>query len=66
MPNTNLTTPKPAPTGTKTVRLADVPLTKRLAAIHHLMRTNGLTIEDTQDLLVIALDPGDAGGRIAA
>jgi len=45
------------------VRLKDVPLADRLAA---LTRCEAKTEAEALTLLRIALDPGDKGGRIAA
>ena len=45
------------------MRLADVPLEDRLAA---LTRCEAKTEREAIRLLRLALDPGDAGGRIAA
>ncbi len=45
------------------MRLADIPLEVRLKA---LTRVEAKTEAEAITLLRIALDPGDAGGRIAA
>jgi hypothetical protein len=45
------------------VRLEDVPLEERLRALTH---CEAKTEQEAIRLLRIALDPGDAGGRIAA
>ena len=62
----NYLTPKADPTGSTLVRLADVPLTDRLAALHHIMVRDTLTAEEAQTMLDMCLDPGDLSTRIAA
>ncbi len=51
--------------GSKTVRLADVPLEARLKALDEVIGTAKTRREATR-LLRLVLEPGDAGGRIAA
>ena len=64
MPTT--TTPQTPPgVGTTLIRLANIPLADRLKAIHTLMANQPLSPEDAQTMLALALDPGDASGRIA-
>lgn len=57
--------PKPEPTGTITVRLADIPKARRLQAARECVREAKDRREASQ-LMALALEPGDAGGRIAA
>ena len=64
MPTTT-TTQTPPGVGTTLIRLANIPLTDRLKAIHTLMTNQPLSPEDAQTMLALALDPGDASGRIA-
>ena len=56
---------RPAGVGSQTVRLADIPLGVRLEALDLTLRT-AKTMSEATRLLRLALDPGDAGGRIAA
>lgn len=56
---------KPHPTGTRLVRLADIPTPTRIRAARQLMSTAKDHAEWAR-LLQLAYDPGDAGGRIAA
>lgn len=60
LPNTLTHTPKGV--GTTTIRLADIPLADRL---HALTKCEAKTEAEAIRLLRIALDPGDAGGRVA-
>lgn len=60
LPNT--LTHTPAGVGTTTIRLADIPLEQRLQA---LTKCEAKTEHEAIRLLHLALDPGDAGGRIA-
>ena len=61
------TTTTPPGVGNTLIRLADIPLKERLHAIHHLMASGpGLTPEEAQTILAIALDPQDTSARIAA
>ena len=62
---TTATTQTPPGVGTTLIRLANIPLTDRLKAIHTLMANQPLSPEDAQTMLALALDPGDASGRIA-
>lgn len=64
MPRTPIT-PKPQPTGTRTIRLADIPPAVRERAARKLMRQ---AVDDREYFryVELAFDPGDAGGRIAA
>ena len=61
MPSIKLTS-APAGVGSQTVRLADIPLADRL---HALTQCEAKTEDEATRLRRIALDPGDAGGRIA-
>ena len=56
-------TAKPQPTGTRTIRLADIPLSVRLRA---LTKVDAKDEDEAIKLLNLALDPGDRSGRIAA
>lgn len=56
---------RPHPTGTKLVRLADVPLDLRLRALQRALR-EAKTDDEAHRLLMLAIDPGHASGRIAA
>lgn len=57
--------PKPQPTGTRTIRLADIPEPVRRRAALQLMRDTDNTAEFAQ-LFELVYDPGNKGGRIAA
>jgi hypothetical protein len=57
--------PNTTPTGNTTIRLADIPLDQRLTALTEALR-HTTTEQEAIKLLHLALEPGDAGGRIAA
>jgi hypothetical protein len=57
--------PKPNPTGTRLVRLADIPREIRMQAAGECAREAKGKHERSR-IFALALDPGDAGGRIAA
>lgn len=52
------------PTGNQLVRLADIPLSKRLQGLQRLAE-EGLAPEDMAELMLLAVDPGDASARVA-
>ena len=54
------------PCGNVLIRLADVPLERRLRAMQEIAKREGLSPEDAYQLLDLVLDPGDASGRVAA
>lgn len=54
------------PTGTKLVRLRELPLEERTKGYAKLVRNGDLTPEEAERLLTVVIDPGDVGGRIAA
>lgn len=56
--------PKPG-VGTKTIRLADIPRTERLKAAR-LVARSAKTDKEALLLFLLAHEPGDKGGRIAA
>ena len=57
----------PPGVGNTLIRLKDIPLADRMKAIHQLMQYGGgLTPEEAQTLLSLAIDPEDASARIAA
>ena len=64
MPSTKLT-PALAGVGSQTVRLRDIPLDVRLHALTIASR-DAKTESEALHMLRLVLDPGDAGGRIAA
>ncbi len=64
--HTNYLTPKAEPTGSTLVRLQDVPLADRLAALHRIMARDNLSGDEAATMLDLCLDPGDASARIAA
>jgi hypothetical protein len=52
-------------TGNRTIRLADIPIERRLLAVSYLARRELIKTESEQAaLLAIAIHPGDKGGRI--
>lgn len=55
----------PPGVGTELVRLKDIPISKRIAALRQTLRfaKDG---EEARRLVAIALNPEDKGGRIAA
>lgn len=56
---------KPHPTGTRTIRLADIhPLTRQRYARE--LMAHAKDARERKRLEQLATDPGDAGGRIAA
>lgn len=57
--------PKPDPTGTQTVRLADIPQKVRMRAASECAR-EAKDKRERARMFALALNPGDAGGRIAA
>jgi hypothetical protein len=59
-----LTQAKPNPTGTHTIRLADIPLNTRRTAALRLMRNTNDTAEWVR-LYELVFNPGDASGRVA-
>ncbi len=62
----NYLTPKAEPTGNQLIRLEDVPLADRLAALHRIMARDNLSGEEAATMLDLCLDPGDTSARIAA
>ena len=58
--------PKPEPTGTQTIRIADIPMKQRLHAFSLINRYGELTSEEAEDMFALILDPGERGGRVAA
>lgn len=54
--------PKPSPTGNHLMRLDDIPLPQRLAAVRRVIAQDPGA--DHTELLVLALHPGDASARI--
>lgn len=56
---------KPQPCGSRLIRLADIPKHLRMRAARSAV-CEAKDEREAQRLLAIALDPGDAGGRIAA
>jgi len=57
--------PKPEPTGTRLVRLADIPREVRIRAAGECAR-EAKDRRERARLFMLALNPGDAGGRVAA
>lgn len=55
-------TPKQDPTGNHLIRLQDIPLPQRLAAVRRIIATDPTA--DNAELLVLALHPQDASGRV--
>ena len=56
---------QPPGVGNKLIRLADIPLDQRLRALSRALRT-AKTDQEALRLLMLAVDPKNAGGRIAA
>lgn len=59
------TKPKPHPTGDRLVRLADIDDQVRLKAALALM-DEATSVDEILRLVELAVDPRDAGGRVAA
>lgn len=56
---------KPPGVGTRVVRLADVPTTHRLNAVRQLIADGRVVDPDEiNKLFLLALEPGDTGGRV--
>ena len=56
--------PPSEPTGNTLIRLADIPLDKRMKGLQRLA-AEGLSPEDMAELMLLAVDPGDASARVA-